>query len=78
MRRATSRMKVRWPISHSADVCSSDLLQQLDSANWQQGLLWCRMNQGGLKLVPRAVAKVELIEVLLFGFKNGTRHAKYI
>lgn len=33
---------------------------------------------GGLKFVPCAVAKMELMEVLLLGFKKGTRHAKYI
>lgn len=32
----------------------------------------------GLKLVPRAVAKMELMEVLLLGFRKGTRHAQYI
>lgn len=43
-RHASSWMKVRWPISHSADVCSSDQLQQVDSTNCQQGLLRCRVN----------------------------------
>lgn len=40
-------------------------------AGWTSG-------EGELKLVPGAVAKMDLMEVLLLGFKKGTGHGKYI